>query len=103
MAEFNRIAVIGLGYIGLPTATAFALNGKRVFGVDIDDAVISSVNSGETHIVEPELDIAVKKAVSSQRLSADKQVQAADAFLITVPTPLTADFKPDLSYVKAAV
>ena len=53
MAEFNRIAVIGLGYIGLPTATAFALNGKRVFGVDIDDAVISSVNSGETHIVEP--------------------------------------------------
>lgn len=102
MTTFNTISVIGLGYIGLPTATAFATAGKRVLGVDINPLAVETINQGKIHIVEPDLDIAVHQAVEKGLLSADLSVQPADAFLIAVPTPFKGDYQPDLSYVEAA-
>ncbi len=103
MSEVNTIAVIGLGYIGLPTAVAFATAGKRVLGVDINPSVVESVNQGQVHIIEPGLNDAVEQVVKQGKLSASTTVSAADAFVITVPTPLTAEHLPDLTFVKAAV
>lgn len=100
--EFNIISVIGLGYIGLPTATAFASIGKRVLGVDLDRHVVDTINQGKIHIVEPDLDIAVKNAVDQGRLTASMTVLPADAFLIAVPTPFKAHYQPDLKYVESA-
>ncbi|HBO38727.1 MAG TPA: UDP-N-acetyl-D-mannosamine dehydrogenase, partial [Pasteurellaceae bacterium] len=102
MTTFNTISVIGLGYIGLPTATAFANCGKKVLGVDIDQAIVNTINQGEIHIIEPDLASAVKRAVQNGGLSASTQVQPADAFLIAVPTPFKEGHKPDLGYVEAA-
>lgn len=101
MTTFNTISVIGLGYIGLPTATAFANCGKKVLGVDIDQAIVNTINQGEIHIIEPDLASAVKRAVQNGGLSASTQVQPADAFLIAVPTPFKEGHKPDLGYVEA--
>lgn len=102
MTTFNTISVIGLGYIGLPTATAFATAGKRVLGVDVNSHAVETINQGKIHIVEPDLDIAVKQAVEKGLLSAHLTVQPADAFLIAVPTPFKGDYQPDLAYVEAA-
>lgn len=102
MTTFNTISVIGLGYIGLPTATAFATAGKRVLGVDINPLAVETINQGKIHIVEPDLDIAVHQAVEKGLLSAHLNVQPADAFLIAVPTPFKGDYQPDLSYVEAS-
>lgn len=102
MTTFNTISVIGLGYIGLPTATAFASAGKRVLGVDVNPLAVETINQGKIHIVEPDLDTAVHQAVEKGLLSAHLNVQAADAFLIAVPTPFKNDYQPDLSYVEAA-
>ncbi|AIX75226.1 MAG: UDP-N-acetyl-D-mannosamine dehydrogenase [Mixta calida] len=100
--SFNTISVIGLGYIGLPTAAAFASRGKNVVGVDINAQAVETINRGEIHIVEPDLDAVVKQAVQAGCLRAVTQPVAADAFLIAVPTPFKGEHQPDMAYVQAA-
>lgn len=100
--NFNKISIVGLGYIGLPTATAFAVAGKTVVGIDINQSTVDIINQGKIHIVEPELEDAVKSVVASGRLRAATVPESADAFLIAVPTPFKGDHEPDLSYVEAA-
>lgn len=100
--SFEVISVIGLGYIGLPTAAAFAARRKTVVGVDVNRSTIDTINSGGVHIVEPDLDMVVRAAVTQGHLRATDKVEPADAFLIAVPTPFSDDHKPDLSYVEAA-
>jgi UDP-N-acetyl-D-mannosaminuronic acid dehydrogenase len=100
--EFEAISVVGLGYIGLPTAAAFAARRKRVIGVDVNPHVVETINRGEIHIVEPELDMLVHAAVSQGYLRATSTPEPADAFMIAVPTPFIDGHKPDLSYIEAA-
>ncbi|AUX95174.1 UDP-N-acetyl-D-mannosamine dehydrogenase [Mixta gaviniae] len=100
--SFNTISVIGLGYIGLPTAAAFASRGKKVVGVDINAQAVETINRGEIHIVEPDLDAVVKQAVQAGCLRAVTRPVAADAFLIAVPTPFKGEHQPDMAYVQAA-
>lgn len=100
--SFETISVIGLGYIGLPTAAVFASKGKNVIGVDINVHAVETINRGDIHIVEPELGDVVREAVQAGYLRATTQAEAADAFLIAVPTPFMGDHQPDLSYVRAA-
>jgi UDP-N-acetyl-D-mannosaminuronic acid dehydrogenase len=106
--SFETISVIGLGYIGLPTAAMFAAYGKSVIGVDVNQHAVETINRGEIHIVEPDLDAIVHKAVSDGKLKAVLTPEPADAFLIAVPTPFLpieneADIpQPDLKYVQAA-
>lgn len=100
---FNTISVIGLGYIGLPTAAAFASRQKQVVGIDVNARAVETINRGEIHIVEPDLDRVVKTAVGEGYLRASLQPEPADAFLIAVPTPFQGDHQPDMSYVQAAV
>ncbi|MGL5671458.1 MAG: NAD(P)-binding domain-containing protein, partial [Plesiomonas shigelloides] len=100
--SFDTISVIGLGYIGLPTAAAFASAKKKVIGIDINQHAVDTINQGKIHIVEPDLDLAVKAAVEGGFLRASTQPQPADAFLIAVPTPFKGDYEPDLAYVEAA-
>lgn len=102
-AEFNKISVIGLGYIGLPTAAMLASRGIKVVGVDVDKAVVETINTGKVHIVEPDLDIIVQGVVTTGYLRAVYVPEAADVFIITVPTPFKAGHEPDLSFVEAAV
>jgi UDP-N-acetyl-D-mannosaminuronic acid dehydrogenase len=99
---FDRISMIGLGYIGLPTAALFAARGTRVVGVDVRPHVVETINAGKIHIVEPELDGIVHKAVSNGLLTATLIPEPAGAFLIAVPTPFQEDRTPDLSYIKSA-
>ena len=99
---FDTISVIGLGYIGLPTAAMFASRQKKVIGVDVNPDVVDTINRGEIHIVEPGLEDMVKTAVSDGFLKAELSPQAADAFLISVPTPFDAENNPDLKYIEAA-
>lgn len=99
---FKTISMIGLGYIGLPTAVLFASRKCKVIGVDIRPHVVSTINQGRLHIVEPELDILLKAAVTSGFLRATSQPEAADAFLIAVPTPFLENHAPDISYIEAA-
>lgn len=99
----TKICVIGLGYIGLPTAAMFASKGIAVQGVDINETAVETINRGEIHIVEPELDTIVRNAVADGFLRAGTRPEPADAFLIAVPTPFKGDHEPDLSYVEAAV
>jgi UDP-N-acetyl-D-mannosaminuronic acid dehydrogenase len=97
-----RVVVIGLGYIGLPTAVSFATGGLEVTGVDINDAIVERVNRGEAPFAEPDLSVAVSGAVAMGRLTATHEVPSADAFIIAVPTPFTEDHRSDLSHVMAA-
>jgi len=99
---FDTISMIGLGYIGLPTATLFASRKKKVIGVDVNPRAVDTINQGKIHIVEPALDILVHAAVTEGFLVATTTPQPADAFLIAVPTPFTDGHKPDLSYIEAA-
>lgn len=99
--KFGTICVLGLGYIGLPTASVIASHGLQVIGVDTKLAVVDSVNLGEIHIVEPDLELVTSKAVAQGKLRAATAPEAADAFVIAVPTPFH-DNKADLSYVDAA-
>ncbi|TCF97049.1 UDP-N-acetyl-D-mannosamine dehydrogenase [Paraburkholderia strydomiana] len=99
----NTISIIGLGYIGLPTATVLALRKKRVIGVDISQRVVDTINRGDIHIVEPELDVLVQAAVGSGHLRAVTSPEPADVFLIAVPTPLKPEHRPDLTYIESAV
>jgi UDP-N-acetyl-D-mannosaminuronic acid dehydrogenase len=106
--SFETISVIGLGYIGLPTAAMFAAYGKNVIGVDVNSYAVETINRGEIHIVEPELDAIVHKAVTDGKLKAVLIPEPADAFLIAVPTPFLAienedDIpQPDLKYIQSA-
>jgi len=95
--------VLGLGYIGLPTASILATKGFSVIGVDTKQQVIDTIKKGNIHIVEPDLDILVKSAVHSGNLTTSLKPQEADVFIIAVPTPFKEDRKPDLTYVAAAV
>lgn len=99
---FNSICVIGLGYIGLPTAATLASRGLRVEGVDVSASVVDTINRGEIHIVEPLLDLTVQSAVRSGHLRAHLRPVEADAFIIAVPTPITDAKTADLSHVFAA-
>ena len=100
--NFEIISVIGLGYIGLPTAAVFASRKKNVVGVDVSRHAVDTINRGEVHIVEPDLDMVVRAAVSEGYLRATTQPEPADAFLIAVPTPFKDDHIPDLSYIETA-
>ena len=96
------VAVIGLGYIGLPTAAILATHGAEVIGVDVNQATVDAVNRGEVPFVEPDLEISVAGAVSQGRLRADVKTPPADVFVVAVPTPFAADHAADLSYIEAA-
>jgi UDP-N-acetyl-D-mannosaminuronic acid dehydrogenase len=99
----EKTCIVGLGYIGLPTAAIVALSKKYVIGVDVNESVVKTVNNGDIHIVEPGLLNAVDKAVSGGYLKAVVTPEPAEVFLIAVPTPFKDnDHKPDLSYIKAA-
>ncbi|MEK4176624.1 UDP-N-acetyl-D-mannosamine dehydrogenase [Aeribacillus sp. FSL K6-1305] len=98
----KKVCVIGLGYIGLPTATVLAHNGFEVHGVDINEKAVELINNGQVHIYEPDLDIMVKKAVESGNLKASVVPEKADVFIIAVPTPFKENHKPDLTYVEQA-
>ncbi|XDF77797.1 UDP-N-acetyl-D-mannosamine dehydrogenase [Aliivibrio fischeri] len=105
--SFKTIAVVGLGYIGLPTAAMFASRKKKVIGIDVNQRAVDTINQGKIHIVEPELDMIVHAAVSGGYLKATTQPEPADAFLIAVPTPFLPCEEgnipaPDLSYIEAA-
>ncbi|AZG97259.1 UDP-N-acetyl-D-mannosamine dehydrogenase [Proteus mirabilis] len=100
--SFETISVIGLGYIGLPTAAAFASRKKSVIGVDVNQHAVDTINKGQIHIVEPDLDKVVKQAVEEGHLKAYTTPQPADAYLIAVPTPFKGEHEPDLAYVEAA-
>ncbi len=100
--NFETISVIGLGYIGLPTAAVFAARKKKVIGVDVNERAVATINRGEIHIVEPELDMVVHAAVTEGYLRATTKPEPADAFLIAVPTPFKGDYEPDLSFIEAA-
>lgn len=104
-SPFGTVCLVGLGYIGLPTAVVFALRGIHVVGLDVDRAIVETVNRGETHIVEPGLEDAVRRTVAAGHLRATAVPEQADAFLIAVPTPFLSNSEghdPDLSYVEAA-
>lgn len=104
--SFNTISVVGLGYIGLPTAAMFASRKIKVIGVDVNQHAVDTINRGEIHIVEPDLDMIVHAAVTEGYLKATTVPEPADAFLIAVPTPFKNNDseipEPDLSYIKKA-
>ena len=99
----GRVCVIGLGYVGLPTAAVLASRGVEVIGVDIDPARVDTVNSGRSPFDEPGLNSLVTDAVSAGTLTAQGEPAPADAFIVAVPTPIRPDRSPDLSYVQTAV
>ena len=96
------VCVLGLGYIGLPTASVLATRGFRVYGVDIRPEVVETINRGQIHFDEPDLDILVRSAVNSGQLSAASEPQPADVFFVCVPTPIRPDRSPDLSFIEQA-
>lgn len=100
--EFRKISVIGLGYIGLPTATLFANAGFAVHGVDIAPKIVDAVNSGRAHFGEPQLDDMLGTVVAAGRLRASLKPEPADVFILAVPTPFKVDRKPDLQFIEAA-
>lgn len=102
MNDLDSVCVLGLGYIGLPTAAMFATHGKMVRGVDIDPQVIEALQSGCVHIEEPGLAAFVEAALAAGRLTVAAEPGPADAFIIAVPTPCLPDHRPDLRAVKSA-
>ncbi len=100
--SFDKICVVGLGYIGLPTAAVMASRGLNILGLDVTPHVVDTINKGEIHIVEPELDKYVKTAVEKGLLRATLTAEPADAFMIAVPTPIDSEKKSDLCYVMSA-
>lgn len=100
--SFTTISVVGLGYIGLPTAILLAYHGISVIGIDVAQHIIKSVNTGRLHIVEPELDVMLKDVVTKGNFRATTIPEPADAFIIAVPTPFTSGHKPDVSYIESA-
>lgn len=100
--EFATISVVGLGYIGLPTAVLLAQHNTLVIGIDVSQHAVDSVNAGQLRIVEPGLDALLKEVVAKGDLRAARTPEPADAFIIAVPTPFTTCHKPDVSYIEAA-
>lgn len=100
--NFNHICIVGLGYIGLPTASTFAKHGVKVTGVDSNPEVIDSLRHGQVQIYEPGLSEVVAEAIKSGNLSVSEKPVEADAFIIAVPTPFYDDKKADLSFVRSA-
>lgn len=104
--EFRKIAVVGLGYIGLPTAAVMASRQHEVIGLDVSPTVVETINKGDIHIVEPDLDIVVRAVVKEGHLRATTIAESANAFLVAVPTPFKAEpgekHVPDLKYIESA-
>lgn len=99
---FSKVSVIGLGYIGLPTAATLASRGIEVVGVDVNEQVVALINQGRVHFSEPDLDMLVRGAVATGKLRAVSTPEPAGAFIIAVPTPIDADKRTDLRYIEAA-
>lgn len=97
-----EVVMMGLGYIGLPTAALIASKGINVHGVDVNAKVVETINRGEIHIVEPDLDGLVNYDVRQGFLKASTTAKAADVFMVAVPTPFKGDHEPDISYVESA-
>ncbi len=102
MINQPEVVMIGLGYIGLPTAALIAQGGVSVHGVDINPSVVETINAGKIHIVEPSLDLAVAEAVEKGFLKASTKAVEANNYLIVVPTPFKGKNEPDISFVEAA-
>ena len=102
LVGMKKVCVIGLGYIGLPTASLLGTKGYEVLGVDVDPRVVDTINRGEVHIVEPGLDILVRSAIQAGNLTAALEPAQADIFILAVSTPFKEGFQPDLSQVEAA-
>jgi UDP-N-acetyl-D-mannosaminuronic acid dehydrogenase len=100
---FGKVSVIGLGYVGLPTAATLASRGIEVVGVDINAAAVERINSGAAHIIEPDLDIVLGAVVTSGHLRAVTKPEPADAFMIAVPTPIDAQKRADMRAVESAL
>lgn len=98
----GNLVVVGMGYIGLPTATVLATRGVQVTGVDVNPRIVETISRGEAPFIEPDLAVAVSGAVAMGRLSMSREIPEADAFIIAVPTPFNEDHTADLSYVKTA-
>jgi len=101
-AGFERVSVVGLGYVGLPTAAVMANRGLTVIGVDANPTAVERINRGEAHIVEPDLDILVRSATTSGNLRAVNKPEPANAFVVAVPTPFKDNHEPDLAFVESA-
>ena len=97
-----QVVTVGLGYIGLPTSALIAQNGTHVLGIDINQNVVDTINRGEVHIVEPDLDEVVRKVVDDKKFVASTQIQPADTYLVVVPTPFKRNHEPDISFVETA-
>lgn len=105
MSKKHSICIVGLGYIGLPTAALLATRGYEVHGVDVNQEAVKKINNGEAHIFEPGLDVCLKSAVESGLLSASAEIVHSDVYMICVPTPFKGGAgapEPDLSYIEAA-
>lgn len=102
MSSISSVAVIGLGYIGLPTAAILADKGLRVHGVDVNPRTVEAVNTGSVPFVEPELGDYVARNVAAGRLTATLEPPAADVYVVAVPTPFRENKTPDLSYIESA-
>lgn len=98
----QKVCVMGLGYVGLPTASLLANRGFQVHGVDVNSKVIETIGRGEAHISEPDLDVLVRAAVNSGNLTAALEPTEAEVFIIAVPTPFKDNHVPDISYIEAA-
>lgn len=99
---FDKVSVVGLGYIGLPTAAVIASRGIDVIGIDVSEKAVNTINQGKVHIVEPDLDMVVQASVTMGKLRASLQPEPADAFMIAVPTPFKEGNVPDLHYIEEA-
>ena len=97
-----EVVTIGLGYIGLPTSALIASCGTKVLGVDINQNVIDTINKGEIHIVETDLEHIVSSAVKQGNLKASNKAESANTYLIVVPTPFKGNHEPDISFVESA-
>lgn len=100
--SFNKVCIVGLGYIGLPTAAVIASRGMEVIGLDVNQASVDTINQGKITITEPDLDIVVRGVVTTGNLRATTIAEPADVFMIAVPTPFKAQHQPDLSFIKQA-
>jgi len=102
MENKPSVVMMGLGYIGLPTAALIASRGLKVTGVDIRQGVVDTINKGQIHIVEPDLEGLVHKVVKDKNLCASTKPVSSDVYLVAVPTPFKGDHEPDLSYIMSA-
>ncbi|MFP7733898.1 UDP-N-acetyl-D-mannosamine dehydrogenase [Priestia aryabhattai] len=98
----KKVCVVGLGYIGLPTASVLASKGFQVHGVDVNEKAVNLINEGRIHIYEPDLDVLVKQVVENGNLVASTKPEEADIYILAVPTPFKENHKPDLTYVEEA-